>query len=1613
VTGSADGAGTATVTATASNGVSGSTTVTVGPGDFLFYDRFSGANNTLLSAHTPDLNRLGAGWVLIGLAPRLSDGLATVPGVSDTWQSAVLETTAADLTLATDWRAGTGGWPWCGLIVRYVDDNNRLMVVCDQNTLALWRRQAGNWVVVQSVSWPVTAGTTHHLQATLAGSSIQVWADGVLKLQVTESFNVAATRHGLGWAPWVDPEGAYDNFEVRGNLPAAVTHVVVTPTTPTLPFGTTQPFVAQGYDAVGYPVNAGVFAWSTSNAPVLRLTSSTPNTSVTAAADGLGTATVTATASNGVTGSTAVTIAAGDILFYDRFDGADGTLLSAHAANVNRLGVPWVLAGVAPRLSDGLAIPGASSAWESALLETTAADLTLATDWHAGTGSWPAGAMYLRYTDDNNRLLVIGNQNRLELSRRQAGIWTLVQSVPWSVTPGTTHHLQATLAGSSIQVWADGVLMIQATESFNATATRHGLVWVMTADPEATYDNFEIRGTLPPAIASVVVTPSLATIAFRATQTFVAHAFDTMGQPVNAGVFAWTTSNPVALTVPARLDTTVIATGQAPGRGTVIATALNGVSGSATVTVDSAGILIHDSFLEVDGTPLSAHRPDIDQTGGTWSVVGSPTPRITAEQLTISGGTTQGLLSVIDSTAANATVGVDWRAGPGLWPYAGLVLRYADSANYLQLVADQATLAVWRVRAGVATLVSWTALPVTPGSTHRLQAVLNGSSIQASVDGVVLLTASESFNQTATRHGLAWYPPADPDATYDNFDIVGTGSGSSSCGMSVSPTHLTLGTAASSGTLTLLASAAPCGWQASSDSAWITTTPVSGSGSAPITYTVQNNTGTWGRSANLTVAGQTIAVTQNGIGCQYAFSPSTIAVGYSGISGSFSVTAPTGCAWDARNTSAWMTLYNYIGNGNGRVDYVIGENGNTQSRGWYVKVNSEPSVWFEQAGNGCESVFLSSSSATFGGSGGVGNFNVTAGGDCAWHVETTSSWIQTTSSGNGSGSVAYTAYENPGDVPRSGTLTIVNATYTVYQEARGSGGVEPSAVSVTLTSPAPSAIFSKPATLALAANAITTNGGIARVDFYLDGSLVGSDKTSPYQSAKTLSAVGTHSVRAWAVDTSGDSAMSGPVYVVIRQSSSGTDRPVVFAHGLASGPGTWDPVAANLQERLQITSFKFQTPSTSTYEDQAASLESNIAALGSSKIIVGHSNGGIVAREVSKYESLKGIVTIGTPHRGVPLLNHRGDVANFANEAWNLMGQIAEGLSSGAKQEWWNMLGDLQRNVFNVVSARTQDILFAVSEVLPSLIFPVTPEMNPDGSYLAVLNSQQNRDRERSAVPIRVGIINTARSYDKAGPFRLFFSDAQADGIGDTMRVAEYVLFVYSGQLRGSVSHLPPLDPERQKTEALASKLFQLSSWLARIDPLWCAWVSTVGQVNQLNPDPRQCLDNDELVPAWSQLYPDAFNRRVIGAPHTRETTESEDTLYEMLTSYLQVSPRTGAPAPVPTEGGDSLYPGETLYPGQSRDSSDGRFHLVYQGDGNLVLYNQNWSALWSTNTVGSVGFVAMQGDGNFVVYDAQGTARWSSSTGVAGAYLVVRSDGTVAIYTPKGVPIWSTGPLK
>jgi RHS repeat-associated protein len=125
------------------------------------------------------------------------------------------------------------------------------------------------------------------------------------------------------------------------------------------------------------------------------------------------------------------------------------------------------------------------------------------------------------------------------------------------------------------------------------------------------------------------------------------------------------------------------------------------------------------------------------------------------------------------------------------------------------------------------------------------------------------------------------------------------------------------------------------------------------------------------------------------------------------------------------------------------------------------------------------------------------------------------SWTSTA----GSHSVYARAVDNAGAATNSGTasITVTNAN------------VPPT---VSLTSPTSGQTFATGAAVTLSANASDSDGSIARVEFYLDGSKVGEDTSSPYSLTWT-STTGSHSIYARAVDNAGAAANSSTATITV------------------------------------------------------------------------------------------------------------------------------------------------------------------------------------------------------------------------------------------------------------------------------------------------------------------------------------------------------------------------------------------------------------------------------------------------------------------------------------------------
>jgi hypothetical protein len=85
------------------------------------------------------------------------------------------------------------------------------------------------------------------------------------------------------------------------------------------------------------------------------------------------------------------------------------------------------------------------------------------------------------------------------------------------------------------------------------------------------------------------------------------------------------------------------------------------------------------------------------------------------------------------------------------------------------------------------------------------------------------------------------------------------------------------------------------------------------------------------------------------------------------------------------------------------------------------------------------------------------------------------------------------------------------------------------------------------------------------------------------------------------------------------------------------------------------------------------------------------------------------------------------------------------------------------------------------------------------------------------------------------------------------------------------------------------------------------------------------------------------------------------------------------------------------------------QYKLIYQTDGNLVLYRASGEAAWANGKLTPGGRVTMQTDGNLVSYDSANKALWASRTMTKGSYLAVQDDGNVVVYGPDSCkPFWA-----
>ena len=374
--------------------------------------------------------------------------------------------------------------------------------------------------------------------------------------------------------------------------PPPVATVNVTPSSATVAVGQTTTLQAQTLDASGAAVTGRVITWSTSNAGVATVSSSGVVTGVAA-----GAATITAT-SEGKSGTSAITVTA----------------------------VPVASVSIAPTtLSLQTGQTGTLTATVRDAANAVLTDRTV---------TWTTSNASVATVAPNGTVtaVAVGSATITATSEGKSGSAAVTVTAPppapvasvtvsptsVSLTTGGTQQITATTTDASGNVLTGRTITWASANTGVATVTQAGLITAVgagsttvTATSEGKTGTVSVTVT-PPAIGSVTVAPTTATVSVAFTTQLNATVRDVNGVVVSAASVTWSSSSPLVASV----SQTGVVTGLLPGTATITATS-GGKSGTATITVQLAPV----ATVTVTPSTLNLRDRDNQRTGTLTATV--------------------------------------------------------------------------------------------------------------------------------------------------------------------------------------------------------------------------------------------------------------------------------------------------------------------------------------------------------------------------------------------------------------------------------------------------------------------------------------------------------------------------------------------------------------------------------------------------------------------------------------------------------------------------------------------------------------------------------------------------------------------------------------------------------------------------------------------------------------------------------------------------------------------------------------------------------------------------------------------------------------------------------
>ena len=248
----------------------------------------------------------------------------------------------------------------------------------------------------------------------------------------------------------------------------------------------------------------------------------------------------------------------------------------------------------------------------------------------------------------------------------------------------------------------------------------------------------------------------------------------------------------------------------------------------------------------------------------------------------------------------------------------------------------------------------------------------------------------------------------------------------SGCGVTLSPTPATVGSAGGPVSIAVTTSAG-CAWSTSASAPWIdVVSGGSGFGPGRVELAAGANVGP-ARTGSVSI-GEAVVSVQQGSGCTIGVAPGSSSVAAAGARVTLQLDTAPGCAWSTASPVPWITVSSPSGSGAGAVELSVAPNiGPARTESVVVGGRAIPVT---QA-SGC-AYAVAPAVHEVPAAGNAGTLSVATAPGCTWTAASALDWITVPPQGSGPGAVQIVAARNAGP-PRTGTLTLAGQVVTVNQ----------------------------------------------------------------------------------------------------------------------------------------------------------------------------------------------------------------------------------------------------------------------------------------------------------------------------------------------------------------------------------------------------------------------------------------------------------------------------------------------------------------------------------------------------------------------------------------------------